>query len=95
MKRLISSVSGTPLSRVRLLLVLLVIVGCTLALMAPAPADARSCAWYARQVTYYDDANHDNVVGQTGLDCDCNDISWGVTSAYRSTSFQCCLHFTC
>jgi hypothetical protein len=53
------------------------------------------CAWQARQTTYYSDATHSDVVGQTGLDCGCNDISWGVTSAYHTTAFLCCSVFTC
>ena len=53
------------------------------------------CAWQARQTTYYSDATESTVVGQRGLDCDCNDISWGVTSPYHTTVFLCCSVQTC
>jgi hypothetical protein len=78
-------------SRGTLLAVLLVILGGTLGLLAPVD-DAQSaiCAFRPIIRTYYSDATYTNPVGQRGLDCTCNDASWGVTSAFVKSQTLCC-----
>ena len=66
------------------------------ALTFQAPADARQvCGFQPLVITYYNDANHDEEVGQRGIDCDCDSFSWGTTSSYSVASHLCCAHNSC
>jgi hypothetical protein len=42
-------------------------------------------------ITYYTDATHTSVVGQSGLDCDGTYFSWGVTTPFYVRNFFSCL----
>jgi hypothetical protein len=78
------------------LVALLVVVGGTLGLMAPVDsAHSAICAFRPTIRTYYSDASHTTVVGQRGIDCSCNDASWGVTSAFVTSQQLCCSVNTC
>jgi len=83
-------------SRGALLAVVVVVLGSTLGLLSPAKeAHSGTCAWRPIIRTYYAEAAHINVVGERGLNCNCDDISWGVTSPYVVNYVQCCFYFAC
>lgn len=83
-------------SRATRLALLLVVFSGVLGLIPPGPvAQSAVCAFRPVIRTYYSDSTYTNVVGQRGLNCNCDDISWGVTSAYVVSQTQCCPHFTC
>lgn len=83
-------------SRGALLAIVAMALGSTLGLTSPVKvAQAQVCAWRPVIRTYYSDATHTTVVGERGLNCNCDDISWGVTSAYVVNFTQCCNFFTC
>jgi len=83
-------------SRAVRLALLLVVLGSVLGLIPPGHvAQSAVCAFRPVIRTYYSDAAHTTVVGQTGLNCNCDDISWGVTSAYVVSQTQCCPYLTC
>lgn len=73
--------------RIVVLAALLVLLVSIFPLASPVGA-ADSCAHYI--TTYYTNAAKTTAVGQRGYDCDCNYISWGVTTPYYRTQF-----FTC
>jgi hypothetical protein len=78
------------------LVALLVVLGGTLGLMAPVDsAHSAICAFHPTIRTYYSDASHTTVVGQRGIDCSCNDVFWGVTSAFVTSQQLCCSVNTC
>jgi uncharacterized protein DUF6289 len=83
-------------SRSALLAVVAVVLSSTLGLLSPVEvAHSSICAWRPIIRTYYSDATHTTEVGQRGLNCNCDDISWGVTSAFVVNFTQCCNAFTC
>lgn len=78
------------------LAIVVIVLGNTLGLLSPAEvAHSLTCAWHPSIRTYWSDATHTNPVGQSGLNCNCDDISWGVTSSFVTTTSQCCPSFTC
>jgi hypothetical protein len=81
-------------SRISRLMILALVLGGTLGLLSPVKV-AATCAWNPILRNYWSDATHTTLVGQRGLNCNCDDASWGVTSAYETNTVQCCLHFTC
>lgn len=87
-------VSAFVRSRAGLLTVVLLLVGGMLTLLPPA--DARQiCGFRPIIRNYYNDAAHDVLVGQRGIDCDCNSVSWGTTSSYVMVDQLCCTVNTC
>ncbi|HEV7785801.1 MAG TPA: DUF6289 family protein [Thermoanaerobaculia bacterium] len=83
-------------SRGALLAIVAVVLGSTLGLTSPVKvAQSATCAWRPIIRTYYSDATHTTVVGERGLNCNCDDISWGVTSSFVVNTQQCCSFFTC
>ncbi|HEX4962356.1 MAG TPA: DUF6289 family protein [Thermoanaerobaculia bacterium] len=71
-------------------------LGSSLGLLSPAQeAQAAACVFRPRVITYYTDATHTTVVGQSGVDCDCNDFSWGVMTPFHTSMQLCCPVFTC
>ncbi|MEA2605232.1 MAG: hypothetical protein QOF89_6224 [Acidobacteriota bacterium] len=90
------NISLPPRSRGVLLAIVLVVLGSVLGLLSPVHvAQSAICAFRPIQRTYYSDGSHTTVVGQRGLDCGCNDISWGVTSAFVTSQTLCCSVNTC
>lgn len=78
------------------LAVLLAVLGSTLGLLTPVDvAQSAICAFRPTIRTYYSDASHSTVVGQRGVDCSCNDVSWGVTSSFVTSQTLCCNVNTC
>lgn len=83
-------------SRVSRLTILALVLGCTLGVLSPTKAaHSAICGWSPILRNYWSDATHTTLVGQRGLNCNCDDASWGVTSAYETNTVQCCSHFTC
>jgi hypothetical protein len=83
-------------SRVFRLAILVLGLGSTLGLLSPVEvAYSFTCVWHPVIRDYWSDATHTNLVGQRGLNCNCDDISWGVTSSYMTQEVQCCPFFTC
>ena len=83
-------------SRVGRLAVLLVVLGTVMGVIAPVDvAQSYVCAFRPVIRTYYSDGTYTNPVGQRGLDCSCNEVSWGVTSGFMKSQTQCCPYFTC
>jgi hypothetical protein len=70
--------------RIALLAALLVMLSGVFALVPPV--EALPCGVIT---TYYTDAGKTTAVGQRGTDCDCNDISWGVTTPYYRLQAVC------
>ena len=82
--------------RVSRLVILVLVLGGTLGLLTPVQeAHSLTCVWRPIIRDYWSDASHTVLVGERGLNCNCDDISWGVTSSYVTQVVQCCLHFTC
>lgn len=83
-------------SRGALLAIVVVALGSVLGLLTP-PDIAQSAVCAFRPITrnYYSDATYTNLVGQRGIDCNCNEFSWGITTAYVKNTTQCCPYFTC
>ena len=78
------------------LAVVLVLMGSILGLLTPAKvAQSAACAFRPWVKTYYSDASHTTVIGQSGRDCSCNDVSWGSTSSYHTMQYYCCINYTC
>jgi hypothetical protein len=74
MKRLLGS------RRVTLLAILLVLLGTTVALVAPArAAGVIICGQF---FTYYTDATRTTEVGERGSYCDCTTVHWGPQTPY-------------
>ena len=83
-------------SRVARLMILVLVLGTTLGLLSPPKvAHSYTCVWRPVIRNYWSDATYTNLVGQRGLNCNCDDISWGVTSSYMTQEIQCCPYFTC
>jgi hypothetical protein len=83
-------------SRGALLAVVAVVLGSTLGLLSPVQeAHSQICGWRPILRNYWSDASHTDLVGQRGLNCNCDDASWGVTSSFVTTTQQCCTAFTC
>jgi hypothetical protein len=83
-------------SRALLLAAVLGVLGGAFGLLTPADvAHSAICAFRPVIRTYYSDSSHSTVVGQRGLDCSCNDVSWGVTSSFVTSQTLCCNVNTC
>lgn len=83
-------------SRLSQLVILILVLGCTLGLLSPTKAaHSYTCVWRPVIRDYWSDATHTNLVGQRGLNCNCDDIGWGVMSSYMTQEIQCCPYFTC
>lgn len=83
-------------SRVSRLAIVVIVLGSTLGLLSPVGvAHSFTCAWRPILRDYWSDATHTTLVGQRGLNCNCDDASWGVTSSYMTQEVQCCPYFTC
>lgn len=83
-------------SRAARLALLVVVLGGTLALLAPVDvAQSFTCAFRPWLRHYYDDDAHTTLVGERGLDCMCNEVNWGVTTSYVVIEVQCCPQKTC
>jgi len=67
-------------SAIRKLLLVLAVV--TLAALAAAPVTEAALTGLC---TYYNNAQHSQVVGQRGKDCCGNPVNWGITSSF----FEC------
>lgn len=78
------------------LAIVVVVLGGTLGLLAPVKdAQSSGCAWRPIYRSYFSDAAHTNLVGQRGLNCNCDDASWGITTSYSTYVQQCCTVNTC
>jgi hypothetical protein len=83
-------------SRGALLAIVVVGLASTLGLLSPADvAHSAICNFRPIIRTYYSDASKTTEVGQRGLNCNCDDISWGVTSSFVTTQQLCCNVNTC
>jgi hypothetical protein len=89
------SVSRFLRSRAALLIFVTAALGSSLGLLPPAPEAQSACAFRPRVTTYYSDATHTTVVGQSGVDCSCNDFSWGVVTPFHTSMQLCCPVLTC
>jgi len=83
-------------SRSALLAAVVIVLGSVVGLLSPVEvAHSAICNWRPIIRTYYSDATHTTAVGQRGLNCNCDDISWGVTSSFEVNTQECCNVFTC
>ena len=83
-------------SRAALLIIVLAVFGSILGLFPPVDdVQSATCVFRPRITTYYSDASKTIEIGQRGLDCGCNEFSWGDTSTYMTHTFLCCNAFTC
>jgi len=82
-------------SRIVRLAVLLVVLGGVAGLVSPVDDAFAACRFHPKVRTYYSDATFTVVVGQVGLNCACEDASWGVTSDFVKSELLCCPHKTC
>jgi hypothetical protein len=78
------------------LVLVMVVLGGTLGVLAPVDvAQSAVCPFRPVLKTYYNDKFHTGIVGQRGLDCNCNDIAWGITTGFFTSQIQCCPVATC
>jgi len=82
-------------SRGSRLAIVVMVLASTLGLLSPAKVHSFTCVWRPIIRDYWSDATHTDLVGQRGLNCNCDDISWGVTSSFVTQEVQCCPFFTC
>jgi uncharacterized protein DUF6289 len=82
-------------SRGSRLAIVVMVLGSALGLASPVKVHSFTCQWRPIIRDYWSDATHTTLVGQRGLNCNCDDISWGVTSSYLTQEVQCCPFFTC
>ncbi|HYU30918.1 MAG TPA: DUF6289 family protein [Thermoanaerobaculia bacterium] len=93
MKAKISRLLG---NRGTLLVTVLLVFGSMVGLLTPVDvAQSATCAFRPWLRSYYSDASHTTLVGQRGLDCSCNDVSWGDMSDYMVVTVQCCFQNLC
>jgi hypothetical protein len=79
-------INSSTLRRILVLTFLVAVL--TFALTVTAPV---SSAATGSNCTYYDNANHDHVVGELGKDCCNNTVARGVKSPYSVCSSACLL----
>lgn len=83
-------------SRISRLVILLLVLGVTLGVLSPVQvAHSYTCVWHPIIRDYWNEAAHINLIGQRGLNCNCDEVNWGVTSSYMTQEVQCCPYFTC
>jgi len=83
-----SSETHRPTLR-RTVLAALVFAVLALALVASAPQPVHAAL--QGLCTYWNNANHSQVVGQRGEDCCGNPVNWGTTSAYVACHQEYCI----
>jgi Family of unknown function (DUF6289) len=82
-------------NRVVRLAALLIVLGCVAGLISPVEVAYAACRFHPTVRTYYSDATYTTEVGQRGLNCACEDASWGITSDFVKSETLCCPYKTC